>query len=192
LGYILSALVTGMSETLAPKQLSEEAKIAYQRADFALAGRVYQAAAQGYLEAGEPLMVAEMNNNASVAYLQAGEAESALQVVEGTDGVFASAGDTRRQGMALGNRGTALEALGRLSQAADAYRQSADLLKQVGETELHGRVMQSLSALQLRTGHQLEALATMNAGLEGISKPNLRQRLLKRLLQMPYKLLGKP
>jgi tetratricopeptide (TPR) repeat protein len=180
-----------MSETLAPKQLSEEAKNAYQRADFTTAGRIYQAAAQGYQEADEPLLAAEMRNNASVAHLQAGEAETALQIVEGTPSVFAAAGDLRRHGMALGNRGSALEALGRLQEAAEAYQQSADLLKQVGETELHGRVMQSLSALQLRTGHQLEALATMNAGLDGISKPNLRQRLLKRLLQMPYKLMGK-
>ncbi len=180
-----------MSETLAPKQLADEAKTAYQRADYASAGRVYQAAAQSYQEAGEPLMAAEMRNNASVAYLQAGDAETAVQMVEGTASVFAAAGDLRRQGLALGNRGAALEALGHLPEAAEVYQQSADLLKQAGETELRGRVMQSLSALQLRTGRQLEALATMNAGLDGISKPNLRQRLLKRLLQMPFKLLGK-
>jgi hypothetical protein len=50
--------------------------------------------------------------------------------------------------------------------------------------------MQSLSALQLRTGHQLEELATMQAGLDGLEKPNPQQRALKKLLQMPFKLFG--
>jgi tetratricopeptide (TPR) repeat protein len=180
-----------MSEIVTPKQLSEEGKNAYQRADYASAGQAYQAAAQGYRDAGELLISAEMLNNSSVAFLRAGEPEIALQLVEGTDGLFAAAGDIRRQGMTLGNRGAALEALGRLPEAGEAYQQSAALLKQAGETELYGQVMQALSALQLRTGRQLEALATMNAGLDGISRPNLRQRLLKRLLMAPYKLLGK-
>ncbi len=180
-----------MSETVTPEQLTEEGKTAYQRGDYVSAGKAYQAAAQGYREVGEHLTSAEMLNNASVAFLQAGEAETALQLVEGTDSQFAAANDPRRQGIALGNRGAALEALGRLSEAAEAYRQSAALLKQAGEIEFYGRVMQSLSALQLRTGRQLEALATMNAALEGIPKPSLKQRLLKRLLQTPYKLLGR-
>jgi tetratricopeptide (TPR) repeat protein len=180
-----------MSETVTPEQLSEEGKTAYLRGDYVSAGKAYQAAAQGYREVGEHVTAAEMLNNASVAFLQAGEAETALQLVEGTNSLFAVADDTRRQGMALGNRGAALEALGRLPEAAEAYRQSAALLKQARETDLYGRVMQSLSALQLRTGRQLEALATMNASLEEIPKPSLKQRLLKVLLQTPYRLLGK-
>ncbi len=101
------------------------------------------------------------------------------------------AGDVRRQGMALGNLGAALEADGRIEEAVDAYEQSADLLKQVGESEFRANVMQSLSRLQLRTGRQFEALATMEAGLEGIERPNTQQRFLKKLLKLPYKYMGK-
>jgi hypothetical protein len=46
--------------------------------------------------------------------------------------------------------------------------------------------MQALSALQLRMGRQLEALATMNAGLAEVKRPNPAQRLAKKILQVPF------
>jgi hypothetical protein len=45
----------------------------------------------------------------------------------GTEAVFAEAGDIRRQAMAVGNRGTVLEALKRYDEALDAYDLSASL-----------------------------------------------------------------
>lgn len=179
-----------IGQSLSPKQLADEAQRAYTRGENMSAGRNYEAAAEGYQSLDDPITAAEMRNNSCVAYIQSGDGDSALRVVEGTAEVFANIGDIRRQGMALGNLGSALEAVGRLNEAIDVYQQSASLLEQAGETKLRANVMQSISALQLKTGHQLEALATMQAGLESIEKPNPRQRMLKKLLQMPYKLLG--
>jgi hypothetical protein len=51
--------------------------------------------------------------------------------------------------------------------------------------------MQSISALQLRTGRQLQAVASMYAGVENIEKPTLKQRLLKRILGIPIQILNK-
>jgi len=51
-------------------------------------------------------------------------------------------------------------------------------------------VMEALSELQLRTGRQLQALATMKAGLDGVKRPNPRQRLVKKILEIPFDLLG--
>jgi hypothetical protein len=45
--------------------------------------------------------------------------------------------------------------------------------------------------LHLRTGRHIEAIAAMESGLEGIQHPKPQQRLLKRLLSAPLKLLGK-
>ena len=180
-----------MSETTSPARLADEAKTAYQRGDYLAAAQSFEAARQGYLVAGDELNAAEMGNNLSVACLQAGEAQKALDAVEGTAQTFAAAGDLRRQGMAVGNQGSALEALNRPEEAAEAYRQSAELLQQAGEDKLRANVMQSLSALQFRTGKQLQALATMQSGLEGVQKPSPRQKLLKRLLNIPFSLLNK-
>lgn len=177
--------------TVSPNKLAEEGKAAYQRGDYLASARAFESAGEGFTTAGDALNAAEMANNSSVAYLQAGEAESALRTVEGTAAVFAAAGDLRRQGMALGNLGAALEALNRLDEAQEAYQQSADVLQQAGEMDLRVHVMQSLSGLQLRTGRQLQALATMQAGLEGVERPSAKQRLMKQFLKVPFKLLNK-
>ena len=180
-----------MSDTLLPQQLSLDGQSAYQRGDYQAAAGAFRAAAESLVLLGEALAAAEAANNASVALLKAGDAEGALQAVGQTEEQFAQAGDLRRQGMAAGNRGAALEALGRLDEAEVAYTLSGDLLRQVGETELRAHVMQSLSMLQLRKGKRLEAYGTMYAGVHGIQKPKPRQKLLKALMEIPFKLFNR-
>lgn len=180
-----------MTETLNPKQFDKEGKAAYKRGDYPAAAKAFEAAAAGYEAQGDVLTAAEMKNNACVAYLQAEEAEAALAAVDGTAAVFAAAGDLKRQGMALGNYAAALEALDRIDEAFDAYEQSAQVLEQAGEDQLRLKVFQSLSELQLRTGRQLQALASMQAGLESTKHLSPQQRMLKRLLDIPFKMLNK-
>jgi tetratricopeptide (TPR) repeat protein len=180
-----------MDETLNPKQLSIEGQSAYKRGDYQAAARAFEAASQAYATLDDALNAAELANNASVAYLQSGEAQAALQILDGTAEVFRLADDVRRQAMAIGNQAAALEALGRLDEAIDAYQQSADLLKQAGEDQLRLNVMQILSALQLRTGRQLEALASMKVGLDGVEKLSVKQRLIQKLLNVPFQMMDK-
>lgn len=178
-----------MNEAISPQKLAEEGKKAYQRSDFFAAAHAFEAAGQGFSATGDALSAAEMANNCSVAFLQAGDAPAALLAVEGTPSIFAAAGDTRRQGMALGNWAAALEALNRLDEAADAYCQSAEVLREAKEDAAYVQVMQALSALQLRMGRQIEALATMQAGLENAQRPTSKQRLIKQMLRLPFKFL---
>jgi len=171
-------------------QLVKEGKEAYARGDFTTAAQLFQTAAQGYATTGDKLSEAEMLNNCGVAYLRAGDGKAAFQAINGTPATFANAGDIRRQGLALGNLGDALDSVGRKQEAIPIYEQSADLLEQAGEEEMRAHVLQSLSKLQLRSGRQIEALATMEAGLEGFKKPSLKQRFLKKLLRIPFKMMG--
>jgi len=179
-----------MSDALNQAQITKEGKEAYQRGDYGAAAKLFKAAAEGYASVGDKLTEAELLNNCGVAYLRAGDGKAALQVIEATPAVFAAAGDIRRQGLALGNLGDALETVGRKQEAADIYTQSAELLEQAGEDEMRAHVLQSLSKLQLKSGRQIEALATMEAGLEGFRKPSLKQRFLRKLLRFPFKLMG--
>jgi tetratricopeptide (TPR) repeat protein len=178
-----------MAEILNAQQLAKEGQQAFQRGDYEKAARSFQAAYQSYVTSQDSLNAAEMANNASVAYLKAGDCPAALQLVEGTAEIFARAGDIRRQAMALGNLGAALEGIHRFQEAEDAYQQSADLLKQVGEDKLRLNVMQSLSNLQLRSGKHLQALSSMQAGLEDVNRPSPKQRFLKKLLEVPFKMM---
>lgn len=180
-----------MSEVISPNQLYKEGQSAYEDGEYQQAAQSFEAAAEGYLAAGDEVMAAEMRNNQSVAFLQSGDGEAALLALEGTIAIFEAANDNRRIGMAWGNMGAALEALNRFDEAADAYQRSAEILKEVGEEDLRIHVVRSLSALQLKSGRQLEALSTMQAGLEGVDRPTTKQKLLKRLLNLPSKLINR-
>jgi tetratricopeptide (TPR) repeat protein len=174
-----------MTEAISAEKLAKDGKSAYQRGEYLEAAKTFEAARQAYTTMEDKLDAAEMANNASVAYLKAGEAEAALAVVEGTAEIFAEANDLRRHGMALGNQAAALEALEKDEEAMAFYEQSAELLSQAGEDQLRASVMQSLSMLQFQKGRQLQALVTMQAGLEGVKRPNPKQSLLKKLLNIP-------
>jgi tetratricopeptide (TPR) repeat protein len=180
-----------MAEFLDQDQLVKEAQAAYEGGDFIKAAELFVAAQESYHTVGGSLRAAEMANNASVALLRAGEPERAFQVLAGVDEFFEATANFRGLGMTLGNRATALEALGRRDEAYQDYQKSADFFKQVGDNELYTATMQSLSALQLRSGRSLEALATMQAGINVIEHPKLTHRLLKRLLDIPYRLLNR-
>ncbi len=176
-------------ELVNPQQLAEEAHAEYNRAHYLTAARLYKSASEGFKAAGNELSGAEMANNCSVAFLKAGQPEPALQATLGTDELFASRGDTLRQAMALGNQGAAWEGLAQWDKALTAYQQSAELLKQVGESELRAFVMQAISAIQLRRGQFLEAYTSMGVGVMGLDKPTLTQKLLKSLMQLPFKFI---
>ncbi|HLE13689.1 MAG TPA: tetratricopeptide repeat protein [Anaerolineales bacterium] len=180
-----------MPDALSPKQLTTEGKDAYQRKDYRAAAQAFQAAAIGFESLGDQLSAAEMMNNSSVAWLQSGDGVAALAAVVGTEIIFGQAGDIRRQAMAISNQAAALEALGRYDESANAYAKSADLFKDLGEMDLRAVVLRSLSAVQLRLGRQLEALASMQAGLDGVQKPTPKQKLVKKLLKSPFSVLGR-
>ena len=171
-------------------QLVDEAKNAYEKGEYKNAAISFERATESYRTIDDFLLAAEMANNQSVALLQANDAHAALKAVQGTEEVFQQAGEGVKQAMAIGNRAAALESLGQLEEAENAYLLSADLLKKNGETDLYAHVMKTLSAVQVRQGKQLEALTNMRAGIEGLEKPSLKQRLLKKLLKIPYKFIG--
>lgn len=178
-------------DKLSPDKYAEAGNRAYREGDYQVAIDAFAEAESGYSESGDVLLAAEMANNRSVVLLKAGRPQDALEASRGTDSVFAASGDTKRQAMAIGNQAAAMEALNQPGHALEAYQHCAELLAEIDEHELRVPVMQSISALQMRSGRHLEAVATMQEGLDKLEKPNLRQRILKKLLGIPMKLLSR-
>ncbi|HEX2981757.1 MAG TPA: hypothetical protein VHO48_15965 [Anaerolineaceae bacterium] len=174
-----------------PQEFCQAGKDAFGEGEYAAAAELFQKASDLYASQSAPLDAAEMRNNRAVALLKAGQNTTAWEALRGSDEIFAQAGDLRRQGMALGNMGSALEALKRNEEALLAYSRSADLLKQAGENELRANVLRSISALQMKTGKQLEALASMDAALSNEKRPSLKDRLLHKLLKIPFKMMNR-
>jgi len=173
-----------MADSSDTKSLTEKAEQAYKQGDFEAAARLYGEAAAAFQTAGQAIDAAETQNNQSVAFLQAGNPSSALQVVTGTASVFAAAGDSRRQGIALANEATPLETLGRLDEAVEKYREAAEAFHQAGEDQLRASVMQAAAGIHLRQRKLFQALSDARSGLSEVKNPTFTQKILRGLLRI--------
>ncbi|MBN2554975.1 MAG: hypothetical protein JXA97_03460 [Anaerolineales bacterium] len=177
-----------MSETPSPAQLGAAAMKAYQRGDHAAAAEGFKAAETAFKATGDDHKAAEMANNRSVALLDANPRE-AFNAATGTPAIFERSGKLLQAAQAYGNIAAALEALNELEQARDHYRLCAKLLSELGATELQAAALQSLSKVQLKLGQPLPALAAMESGLELQPRKGIRNRLLRRMLRIPGRML---
>ena len=168
---------------ISPEVLTNQAKAAYANKKYDQAAELFQQAAQGYQQAGDKLMAAEMQNNVSVAMLQAGKPQEALDAVTGTEKIFEREKDVKRQAMAYGNQGAALEELKQYDKALKAYEKSSELFGEIGETEMRAMIMQSAAAIKLRQGKVMSSAFSMIGSVETTQKPTIWQRILKFLLR---------
>ncbi len=171
-----------MTTPTSPKTFADTAWRHYHDQEYAEAAGAFADAAAASLEQGDPLASAEMKNNQSVALLRAKQPAAALAAAQGTDAVFAGAGDLRRQGMALANQASALDALKRKREAVDGYAQAAQILEKAGEGDLRAEVMQLLAYHYLRRAKFYDAVIALQSGLAGIQHPTAKQRLMKKIL----------
>jgi tetratricopeptide (TPR) repeat protein len=171
-----------MTNTLPPQEIADQAKKTYQAGDYMQAAQEFAEAASVFAGTGDALMAAEMKNNQSVALLLAGETQAALEAVEGTEKTFGAAEDFRRQGMALANQATALQALKQVKESIECFQRAGVALEKAGEGDLRADVMQQLSMLHLRRFKFYDAVLALQSGLAGVKNPNMRQRLMKKVL----------
>lgn len=170
-----------------PAELTEQANQAYKNKKFLEAAELFNQAADGFKLKGSVLMAAEMKNNTSVAFLQAGKPQDALNITLGTDIVFGEAGDIKKQGMVFGNQAAALEALNRYDEAVTAYEHAAELFAQAKEGDLRAMVMKSAAAIKLKTGKITESTFKMIGSLDVKDNPSLFERVLSYLLRFIIK-----
>lgn len=165
-------------------KLGEEGKQAFQGGEYQAAAQKFEAAAEGYAALNDKINAAEMKNNQSVALLQLGRGQAALEAALGTEQVFEQAHDARREAMAFGNQAAALEALKRWDDALAAYERSAELFRQAGEGDMRSMVLKSAAAIKLRRGKVMDSAFKMAGALEVKEKPSLFERLLRFLVRL--------
>ena len=173
-----------------PNEINLRGQNMFRSGKYSEAAMLFQEASRAFLENGNDLMAAEAANNSSVAFLKNGDPVEALAAALGTELVFATAGDKYRQALALGNQAAAHEALGNYKEAIVGYQRSSELLKKDEHPETRAYVLQSLSALQMRMGNQVDAIVSMTAALENKPEISLKERVLKKLLRLPFRMLG--
>lgn len=173
-------------ENTNPITLAEDGKTEYGKANFKAAADLFARAAQVYVSMGDELNAAEMKNNESVAWLQAGKAKEALQATEGTEEIFLKAGDLKRQGIAVSNRAAALEGLKKWKDALDEYDRAADLLEKAGEGDMHSIVRKAAANLNLKRGRIEASQMDVYDSLRLVEKPSFTQRIMKFLMRIGF------
>lgn len=163
----------------------------YQTGRIEEAAAAFEEAHASFEESGAKLRAAEAANNLSVAFLQLGRAAEALAALEGTAQVFLDEDDRQRAAEAYGNTAAALEATGDWRSAADTYQRAIDLFSEIGEEEAKSYTLQALSQLQLKHGQAMQAVSSMQASLDARPRRGLKERLMSRLLKLPFRLLGR-
>jgi tetratricopeptide (TPR) repeat protein len=171
-----------MADQPSPQEMADQARRVYQAGDHAQAARSFAEAASAYANAGDLPMFAEMKNNQSVALLLAGEAQSALDALDGMEKIFIDVKDFRRQGMTLANMASSLQALKLNKEAVDCYKRAGEALEKAGEGDLRAEVMQLLSTLYFRRFKFYDAIIALQTGLAGVKNPTPKQRLMKKIL----------
>ena len=166
-----------------PADLAEEGKRLYGRGQYEQAAACLRGAVEGYTRAGDALAAAETANNLSVTLLKAGHPRQALEAALGTDEVFASAADRKRQAMALANQAAALEELGRAAEALETYGRAEALFMELGEGDMLAYVKQAMAAIRLKHGEVLQSALKMIGSVEVKPNPTFWERVLKFLLR---------
>ncbi len=163
----------------------------FKRKKYLEAARLFESIAGSFQETGDDAKSAEMKNNASVAYLLAGDAQKSFKMAQDTHLIFEKSQDWKNYGLALGNQASALENLGKKDQALEYYEIAAEKLKEAGEKESRAYVLKRISALQVQRGEQFEALGSMTAALHNLPKLSRREKFLKKLTDIVMK-IGNP
>jgi tetratricopeptide (TPR) repeat protein len=174
-----------------PPELAERGKKAYEKNLYSEALENFEAAKTGFQEARDVLNAAEMSNNLCVTLLQLDRNEEALQEVEPTPTLFLEHGDEARAAMAYGNLGLARDACGDRDGAIEALVEAVDRFQALGDEENLLHTAKVLSELRLRKGQAIEAVQTMQGGLEAQRGLGLKYRFLRKLLDIPSKILGR-
>jgi tetratricopeptide (TPR) repeat protein len=170
---------------------AEAGKSFYREKKYLQAAESFSRAAEVYAAGGAVLLAAEMRNNQGVALLMAKKPRQALDAVEGTSEIFQEAGEVTKSAMALANQAAAYKDLGERDQAVAYFSQAADRFRSAGEDDMYLQTMQSISSLKMKNRNVMGAYYSMQSGLSALKKPTWRQKLLKELLSIPDKLLGK-
>ncbi|MBN1218544.1 MAG: tetratricopeptide repeat protein [Anaerolineae bacterium] len=142
--------------------------------------------------ADDPKQAAEIYNDLGVTYKQLEDVAAAHQALDEAWARFTELADQKGQAQTLGNRAAVYEAEGLLDEAVDAYKKSAAMLEEMGETEMAMYVWQAVSRLRMKQKQYVAAIAAYEEGVENLPKGSLKKKILQQILKMPGNLLGGP
>ena len=177
------------SRTTEGHQLVDEGRALYRQGDLGQAQACLQQAYQVYQDQGNMNGLAETANDLGVLFTvlrHFSEAESWLRQAHR---LFVEMEDYDGEAQTLGNLGSMYQAQGDLKEAAAHLQQAAARFHLVGDDERRADTLRALSIVRLRQFRFLQAVAAYDTALACKPNPTALQRLLRRILSLPQRLL---
>ena len=170
------------------KKLHEQAITFFRKAQFETALQKFNEALQA--TEGQPKQVAEIYSDIGVTYKQLNDYPAAHQALDEAMTRFTQMQDKKGQAQTLGNRAAVFEAEGRLDEAVEAYKESAAMLEELGESEMAMYVWQAISKLRTKQGQYIAAIGAYEEGIENMPQGSLKRKVLQQILKLPGGMLG--
>jgi tetratricopeptide (TPR) repeat protein len=135
---------------------------------------------------------AEMLNNLGAIHTQEGRWDEAIEAFTQAKAVFESLEDKDGQAQTLGNLGTTYRHKDDKEAAVEHLKEAVSLFHDIGEREKEAATLTVLSRIRLGQGRWFEALHFYDLSLGCSEPPGLKERILRRFVQIPLNMLAPP
>lgn len=170
--------------------LKEEGIKLYTQHDYEAANRSFQQAKDAYEHENNYVMVAEMKVNIGLVHRSLGETQQALDLMLEALHFFQEKHDKLRIAHVQGNLGGVYLALNDKDKAELAYREAANLFKDLGEADFYSDTLQALGRLQLTSGKFLAGAVNYQTALMGRTNLSFQQRIILALSNLISRVMG--
>ncbi len=133
---------------------------------------------------------AEIYNDLGVVNRDLEDFDAAHAALDAALEIFTALNDKKGQAQTWGNRGALLEAEELAEEAVEAYKQSATMFEELGESEMAMYVWQAVSRLRTKQGQYIAAIGAYEEGVSNMPKGSFKRTVLERILKAPGALLG--
>jgi tetratricopeptide (TPR) repeat protein len=168
-----------MSDATAAK---EEGLKLYRAGRYEDAAAKFAEAQQSFANESNHKEVAECANNRGVCWRQAAKFDEATAAFEEARPLFQGLNDLVGEGQVVGNLAAVVEAQGDKQHAAELYQEAIDLFTKAGAKDYVKDTYTALSRLKLKQRDVVGAMTAFDSGLEQLDKPNLIERMARKII----------
>lgn len=164
------------------KQIKEDGLKLYREARYEEAAAKFAEAQQAFAAAGDPKEAAECINNRGVCWRQAAKFDESIAAFEEARTAFQALNDSMGEGQVVGNLAALAESKGEVKPALELYQQAADIFEKLNAQAYVKDTYTAMSKLKLKQRDFMGAIASFDVGLEQLDKPNLMERMARKIL----------
>ena len=174
------------------ESLKEEGIKLFRFGEYDTAASCFDEAHALYVEADSTRGQAEMLNNLGAVHIQKEHWDEAAEAFKEAQAIFESLEDKDGQAQTLGNLGTMYRHQGDKEVAVEHLKQAASLFHETADAGKEAATLRVISRIRLGQARWFEALHFYDLSLSCVQRPGLKQRILRRLVQVPLGMLSRP